>query len=117
MAFTETDLESRGRGALLRGEPVRIDLEPGRWRGSARTARPVARPNWVADLDRCACGGGCIPEGKSLWQAVLAVPIGRRDRRNEASPFTLTLNSDLRGMAIRLPGPSANRPARLAPSP
>lgn len=103
--LTETDLKAENVQALLRGEPVRLDLNltgaanqrelrgqlRGRMGPRALTGTPVALETYT--------------DGKSVWQAVLAVPTHRRERRSEAPPFTLTLNSDLHGMAVRLPAP------------
>ncbi|MDG4554740.1 MAG: YhdP family protein [Candidatus Competibacter sp.] len=103
--FTETNLKAEDMRALLRGEPVRIDLSLAGGEGQRELRGQLRGQIGLRTLTGAPAALDAYLEGKSLWQAVLTVPIGRRDRRNEASPFTLTLNSDLRGMAVRLPAP------------
>ena len=50
---------------------------------------------------------------------MVTVPTHRRERREDSPPFTLDLNSDLRGMAVRLPAPlgkaaGESRPLRIS---
>ena len=103
--FTETDLKAENARALLRGEPVRIDLNliGGEGRRELR-GQLRGRVGLRALTGAPATALEAYIEGKSVWQAVLAVPTSRREQRNEP-PFTLTLNSDLRGTAVRLPEP------------
>ncbi|QQS53315.1 MAG: TIGR02099 family protein [Candidatus Competibacteraceae bacterium] len=105
VTFTETGLKAEDVRALLRGEPVRIDLNLAGGEGQRELRGQLRGRIGLRTLTGAPAALDAYLEGKSLWQAVLAVPIGRRDRRNEASPFTLTLNSDLHGMAVRLPAP------------
>ncbi|MEZ5578714.1 MAG: DUF3971 domain-containing protein [Candidatus Competibacteraceae bacterium] len=115
VAFTETDLKAEDVRALLRGEPVRIDLNLAGGEGRRELRGQLRGRIGLRTLTGAPAAVDAYLEGKSLWQAVLAVPIGRRDRRNEASPFTLTLNSDLRGMAIRLPVPLGKAASEARP--
>ena len=105
VAFTETDLKAEEVRALLRGEPVRIDLNLAGGEGQRELRGQLRGRIGLRTLTGAPAALDTYLEGKSLWQAVLAVPIGRHDRQNEVSPFTLTLNSDLRGAAVRLPEP------------
>ena len=114
--FTETDLKAENVRALLRGEPVRLDLnlagDEGRreLRGQLR-GRVGLRALTGADLTALEEH----IEGKSVWQAVLTVPTSRRERRDEPPPFSLALNSDLRGMTVGLPDPLGKDADELRP--
>ena len=121
LRFTEAGLEARELQARLRGEPVRLDLDLvgpegrrdlrarlwGRLGPRALAGEPVAK-----ELERAV-------SGKSLWDAMVTVPTRRRERREDSPPFTLDLNSDLRGMAVHLPAPLSkaageSRPLRIS---
>lgn len=115
VAFTETDLKAEDVRASLRGEPVRIDLNLAGGEGRRELRGQLRGRIGLRTLTGAPAAVDAYLEGKSLWQAVLAVPIGRHDQRNEASPFTLTLNSDLRGMAIRLPAPLGKEASEARP--
>lgn len=113
--FTETDLKAEDVRALLRGEPVRIDLSLAGGEGRRELRGQLRGRIGLRTLTGAPAALDTYLEGKGLWQAVLAVPIGRHDRQNEVSPFTLTLNSDLRGTAIRLPEPFGKNADQVRP--
>jgi len=103
--FTEEDLEAENVQASLRGEPIRFDLDlVGREGRRAMKAQLRGRLGLRALLGEPAAALEPYLDGKSVWEAVLTVPIRRREQRN-APPFALDLDSDLRGMAVRLPAP------------
>jgi len=103
--FTENDVDARNVQALLRGEPIRLDLDL-----AGREGRRELRAQLQGRLDLQSLLGEWAAvlepylDGKSAWEAVLTVPTRRRERRNAPS-FTLDLDSDLRGVAVRLPAP------------
>ena len=107
VSFTEDGLEARELQTRLREESVRLDLDlvgregrrdlRARLRGRLGPRALVGEPAAKA-LER-------MVSGKSLWEAVLTVPIHRGERGDDSPPFRLDLNSDLRGMAVRLPAP------------
>ncbi|MDG4551134.1 MAG: YhdP family protein [Candidatus Contendobacter sp.] len=107
LRFTESSLEARGLQAWLRDEPIRLDLDlvgrPGRRDLRARLQgrlglRALIGEPLAGTLERTV-------GGKSTWNAVLTVPTHRRERRDDAPPFRLDMNSDLRGVVVRLPAP------------
>ena len=107
LRFTESGLEARGLQASLRGEPIQLDLDL-----IGRESRRDLRARLRGRLGPRALVGEPAAKtlehtvsGKSLWDAVLTVPTHRRERRDDSPPFTLDLNSDLRGVAVRLPAP------------
>lgn len=103
--FTEADLEAANVQALLRGEAIRLDLDlAGREGRRELRAQVRGRLGLPALLGEPAAALEPYLGGKSAWEAVLTIPTRRRERRN-APPFALDLNSDLRGIAIRLPAP------------
>ena len=121
LRFTEAGLEARELQTRLRGEPVQLDLDlvgpegrrdlRARLRGRLGPRALVGEPAAKA-LERTF-------SGKSLWEAVLTVPTHRRERRDDSPPFTLDLNSDLRGMAVQWPAPlgkvaGESRPLRIS---
>ena len=121
VSFTEAGLEARELQTRLRGEPVRLDLDlVGREGRRDLRARLRGRPGWRALLgESMAKALERTVGGKSLWDAVLTVPIHRRERRDDSPPFRLDLNSDLRGTAVRLPAPlgktaSESRPLKIS---
>ena len=103
--FSEGDLKANDVQARLRGDAVRIDLDliddvdhhelrgqlQGRLEPQTFTGKPVGVESFI--------------DGKSLWKAVLMVPTGQDKQSNLKPAFTLSLSSDLRGTAIRLPEP------------
>ncbi len=98
--FSESTLEGRELRAVLRGEPVRLDLAL-TGREGQRELRTQVRGRLGL---RALAGPAAAPlddvfSGKSDWQALLVVPS------SAARPFTLDLQSDLRGMAVDLPEP------------
>ncbi|MDS4020523.1 MAG: YhdP family protein [Candidatus Competibacter sp.] len=117
--FTEAGLEARDVRALLRGEPVRLELDlAGREGRRELRARLRGRFGLRALAGEAAAVLEPYASGKSTWEAMLAVPVGHRERRNESPPFSLDLSSDLRGIAVRLPAPlgktaSEARPLRI----
>ncbi len=121
LRFTEAGLEARGLQASLRGEPIQLDLDL-----IGREGRRDLRARLRGRLGPRALVGEPAAKvleytvsGKSLWDAVLTVPTHYRERRNDSPLFTLDLNSDLRGMAVRLPAPlgkaaGESRPLRIS---
>ncbi len=118
--FGEAGLEGRDIQATLRGEPVRLDLELAGAAGRRELrARLRGRLSLRALIGEPAALLGAYLSGKSVWDIVLAIPTGQRERRSESLSPTLELSSDLRGVAVRLPEPlgkSADqaRPLKLA---
>ncbi len=107
LRFTEAGLEARELQARLRGEPVRLDLDldgPKDRRDLRARLRGRLGPSVLAS-EPAAKELARVVSGKSLWDAVVTVPTRRRERRDHLPSFTLALNSDLRGMAVRLPAP------------
>lgn len=103
--FTETDLDARNVQALLRGEPIRLDLDLAGREGRRELRVQVrGRLGLQALLGESAMALEPYLPGKSVWEAALTVPTHRRERYNAPS-FALDLDSDLRGMAVRLPAP------------
>ncbi len=105
--FTEAGLDAKNLQTRWRGEAIRLDLDlvgrAGqrdlrvrlRGRSDPRVlAGPAEAQAWEPYLS-----------GKSLWDAVLTVPTTRRTGQDAISWFNLTLRSDLRGLAVRLPAP------------
>lgn len=114
--FTEATLDAKALQTRLRGEPVRLDLNL-----VGREGRRDLRARLRGRLGPGALVGESAARvlerhvnGKSLWETVLTVPTRRRERLDPVPPFTLDLNSDLRGMAVQLPAPlgKAAREAR-----
>ncbi len=104
--FTESSLEAKDLRAMLRGEPVRLDLElAGREGRRELRTRLRGRLGIPALLGEPATVLAPYFSGKSHWETLLAIPTGRRDRQDAASAFALEINSDLRGMAVQLPEP------------
>jgi uncharacterized protein (TIGR02099 family) len=117
--FTEAGLEAGDAQALLRGEPVRLELDlAGREGQRELRARLRGRLGLRALAGEPAAVLEPYLSGKSVWEAVLAIPVGHRERRDESPPFSLDLSSDLRGIAVHLPAPlgklaSEARPLRI----
>ncbi|MFO1425059.1 MAG: YhdP family protein [Candidatus Competibacteraceae bacterium] len=124
LRFTESSLESKGLQTWLRDEPIRLDLDlvgrPGRRDLRARLQGRLGPRALVGEplakaLERAV-------SGKCAWDAVLTVPTHRRERRDDSPPFRLDLNSDLRGLAVRLPAPlgkaaDESRPLKISLQP
>lgn len=117
--FTESGLEAKDLRAALRGEPVRLDLNL-----AGREGRRELRTRLRGRLGMQTLLGGPAAalepylSGKSYWDILLTLPTGRRDRLDTAPVFALEMNSDLRGMAVRLPEPlgkpaDATRPLKM----
>ena len=103
--FTESDLNANNVQALLRGGPIRLDLNlAGRTGRRELQARLRGRLGIRALLGASAVALEPYFGGKSTWEAVLTTPAHLREQRN-VPPFTLDLHSDLRGVAVRLPAP------------
>jgi len=103
--FTETELGASKIQALLRGEPIQLDLDlVGKEGRRELRARLGGRLGLHALLGEQAAALAPYLDGKSAWKAELIVPTRLRERRN-VSAFTLNLDSDLRGIAVRLPAP------------
>lgn len=117
--FTESDLEANNVQAALRGEPVRLDLDlAGREGRRELRVQLQGRLSLPALLGEPAVALEPYLAGRSAWEAVLTVPTHRREQRN-APAFTLDLDSDLRGAAVRLPAPLGKatgeaRPLRIS---
>lgn len=124
LRFTESSLEARGLQTWLRDEPIRLDLDlvgrpdrrdlRARLRGRLGLRALVGEP-LAKVLERAV-------SGKSAWNAVLTVPTHRRERRDDTPPFRLELNSDLRGVTVRLPAPlgkaaDQSRPLKISLQP
>ncbi|MCB1823874.1 MAG: hypothetical protein KDJ54_04535, partial [Candidatus Competibacteraceae bacterium] len=105
VAFTETDLKAEDVRARLRGEPVRIDLNLAGGKGQRELRGQLRGRMGLRTLTGAPAAMDAYLEGKSLWKAVLTVPTGQDKQSNLKSAFTLSLSSDLRGTAIRLPEP------------
>lgn len=112
LRFTEAALDARALSARLRGESIRLDLDL-----AGRAGRRELQARLRGRLGPRALVGEPAARtlepylsGKSLWDAMLTVPIHRRARPDAAPPLRLELSSDLRGVAVRLPA-SLNKAA------
>lgn len=104
--FTGSGLEAKDLRAMLRGEPVRLDLAlAGREGRRELQTRLRGRLGMSALLGESATLLEPYLRGKADWETLLTLPTGRRDRRDAAPAFALEINSDLRGMAVQLPEP------------
>jgi uncharacterized protein (TIGR02099 family) len=120
--FTESDLGAGKVQAVLRGEPIQLDLDlVGREGRRELRVRLGGRLGLQALLGEPATALEPYLDGKSVWKAELLVPTRLRERR-AVPAFTLSLDSDLRGIAIRLPAPLGKpadeaRPLRIGLQP
>ena len=116
--FTEVGFEARELQTRLRGEPIRLDLDVVGAEGR-RDLRARLRGQWAPRALLDGAGAKALAaavSGQSAWQAVLMMPTRRV--QGDAPPFTLDLQSNLRGVAVRLPAPlgktaSQSRPLRI----
>ncbi|MFO1371172.1 MAG: YhdP family protein [Candidatus Competibacteraceae bacterium] len=109
--FTEADLTAKNLQALLRGEAIQLDLDLARREGRrVLQARLQGRLGLRALVGEPAAALEPYVTGKSAWDATLTVPTNHREQRNETPAFTLDLNTDLRGVAVRLPAPLGKPP-------
>lgn len=103
--FTESGLEAKDLRAVLRGEPIRLDLNLAGREGRRELQTRLRGRLGMHTLFGAATALEPYLNGKSHWEALLTIPTGRRDRRDTAPSFALEMNSDLRGMAVQLPEP------------
>ena len=104
--FTDSGLEAKDLRAMLRGEPVRLDLAlAGREGRRELQTRLRGRLGIPALLGESAALLEPYLRGKADWETLLTIPTGRRDRPEAAPAFALEIHSDLRGMAVQLPEP------------
>ncbi|CDH44885.1 YhdP family protein [Candidatus Contendibacter odensensis] len=115
--FTEASLDAKDVQTLLRGEPIRLDLDlidrEGRRELQTRLRGRLGLPALVGEPTATALAP--YVSGKSAWEAVLTVPTGRREQRDEAPRFALDLHSDLRGIVIQLPQPLGKTATEIRP--
>jgi uncharacterized protein (TIGR02099 family) len=115
--FTEANLYAKNVQTLLRGEPIRLDLDligrEGRRELQTRLQGRLGLPALVGEPTATALAP--YVSGKSVWEAVLTTPTGRREPRDEAPRFTLDLHSDLRGIAVQWPEPLGKTATELRP--
>jgi uncharacterized protein YhdP len=114
--FTESALDARNVQVLWRGAPLRLDLDLAgpEGRRELRT-RLWGRLGLGALLGESANPLARFVEGDGDWEALLTVPTVGRERRDPASPFTLDLRSNLRGIAVHLPAPLGKTAAETRP--
>ena len=87
--FTESSLEAKDLRAMLRGEPVRLDLElAGREGRRELRTRLRCRLGIPALLGEPATVLAPYFSGKSHWETLLAIPTVRRDRQDACLLYT-----------------------------
>lgn len=103
--FTQDHLEANQLTGHWRGAPITLDL---RLVGADKDAHLRFQMQGKFDLPTLlGASAAALPStGKSQWKAQLTVPVGAQ-RHSQQAPFTLALNSDLRGTALALPPPFA----------
>lgn len=113
--FTDNDLAAENIQAVWRGEPIRLGLDLATGREGRRELRTRLQGR-LAVRDLLGETGAALEpyvSGKTALAVALAVPTQREGR--SASPFTLEVTSDLRGVAVRLPAPLGKTAAESRP--
>ncbi len=111
LRFTDSGVSAERIDAEILGLPARVTVSPRLEDGSAG-----ALVEAVGNADGDAIAGllDIAPlrhlEGRAAWRARLRVPFGER---HDGPGVRLTIASDLRGLAIRLPAP-LDKPAEIA---
>ena len=115
--FTEANLYAKNVQALLRGEPIRLDLDligrEGRRELQTRLQGRLGLRALVGESTATALAP--YVSGKSAWEAVLTTPTGHREPRDAAPRFALDVHSDLRGVAVQLPEPLGKTATQIRP--
>lgn len=111
--FSDRGIEAQGLEARYLGEPIRVEVGPTRGKAGGTTIRLVGTADaktLVRMLGRLPGGAeaapsppvlGAILDGKTKWQATVALP---KDL-SATSSVPVRLDSDLRGLALKLPPP------------